>query len=127
MRYKDVGTAPVALAASATVIPGRSRTSAIERDGAVVQFAPTFHALRHTHASALIAGGWDMEEVSARLGHTSVATTQRIYVHEFDAARRSDDRRRRLVALYGAGVEAPVEASEDSTGPQTATVNTAEA
>lgn len=72
-----------------------------DRDGTVVQPSPTFHALRHAHASALIAQGWDIEEVSARLGHASIGTTQRIYVHAFDAARRSDDRRHRLTNLYG--------------------------
>ncbi len=71
-----------------------------DQRGTVVQPAPTFHDLRHSHASALIAQGWDIEEVSARLGHASVATTQRIYVHAFDAARRSNDRRTRLAALY---------------------------
>jgi integrase len=73
-----------------------------DQDGAIIQPAPTFHDLRHSHASALIAQGWDIEEVSARLGHASVATTQRIYVHSFDAARRSNDRRARLTTLYGA-------------------------
>ncbi|MDQ8044532.1 MAG: site-specific integrase [Patulibacter sp.] len=72
-----------------------------DRHGSVVQTAPTFHSLRHTHASALIAAGWDIEEVSARLGHANVAITQQIYVHQFDAARRSEDRRERLSALYG--------------------------
>jgi integrase len=48
----------------------------IERDERVVEPAPTFHSLRHTHGSALIASGWDIEEVSARLGHASTATTQ---------------------------------------------------
>jgi integrase len=57
------------------------------------------HALRHSHASALIAAGWDIAEVSARLGHSSIATTQRIYVHQFDAPRRSEGRRNRLAAL----------------------------
>jgi integrase len=71
-----------------------------DRHGTLVQPAPTFHDLRHSHASALIAQGWDIEEVSARLGHASVATTQRIYVHAFDAARRSSDRRDRLARLY---------------------------
>jgi integrase len=94
---------------------------AVKRDGVIVQPAPTFHALRHSHASALIAAGWDIAEVSARLGHSSVATTQRIYVHQFDAAGRSDDRRNRLAALYGRGMEAPVEAAEVSTRRQTAT------
>jgi integrase len=79
----------------------RAGLEAVEdRDGTIVQPAPTFHALRHSHASALIAQGWDIEEVSVRLGHASVATTQRIYVHAFDAARRSDDRRSRLSELY---------------------------
>jgi integrase len=89
-----------------------------DRQGAVITPAPTFHDLRHSHASALIAQGWDVAEVSARLGHASVGTTHRIYVHEFDVARRSDDRRQRLTKLYGAAnVEAPVEATDDS-GPQ---------
>ena len=73
---------------------------AVERDGEVVEHAPTFHSLRHSHGSALIAAGWDIEEVSARLGHSNVGTTQRIYVHAYDAARRSEQRRSRLAALY---------------------------
>jgi integrase len=99
----------------------RADMGAVEdRHGAIVQPAPTFHDLRHSHASALIAQGWDIEEVSARLGHSSVATTQRIYVHAFDAARRSDDRRARLTKLYGsASVEASVEAADSSRSQQT--------
>jgi integrase len=69
-------------------------------DGEVVLPAPTFHDLRHSHASALIAQGWDLQEVSSRLGHADVGTTQRTYVHEFDAARRSGERRDRLATLY---------------------------
>jgi ATP-dependent helicase/nuclease subunit A len=72
----------------------------VERDGEVVEYGPTFHSFRHTHGSALIAAGWDIEEVSARLGHADVATTMRAYVHEFEASRRSSDRRARLAALY---------------------------
>jgi integrase len=72
----------------------------VERDGTVVLPAPTFHSLRHSHASALIAQGWDIEEVSSRLGHRDTAVTQRIYIRAFDQANRSDDRRRRLAALY---------------------------
>jgi hypothetical protein len=85
----------------------RAGLEPVERDGIVIQPGPTFHSLRHSHASRLIAAGWDIEEVSARLGHSNVATTQREYVHEFDAARRSDERRNRLAALYGAPVERP--------------------
>ena len=73
----------------------------IERDGKVLEPSPTFHNLRHSHGSALIAAGWDIEEVSARLGHTNVSTTARIYVHEYDAARRSQHRRDRLSEMYG--------------------------
>ncbi|MGI8903746.1 MAG: tyrosine-type recombinase/integrase [Solirubrobacteraceae bacterium] len=71
-----------------------------DRDGRVLKPSPTFHALRHTHGSALIAAGWDIEEVSARLGHADVTTTLREYTHAYDAARRSDVRRDRLAALY---------------------------
>jgi integrase len=42
-----------------------------------------FHALRHTHASALIAGGVDIVTVSRRLGHWSPAFTLKTYAHLF--------------------------------------------
>jgi integrase len=79
----------------------RAGLEAVERHGVVIQPAPVFHALRHSHASRLIAAGWDIEEVSARLGHANIATTQQTYIHEFDAAKRSDERRNRLAQLYG--------------------------
>ena len=34
-----------------------------------------FHALRHTHASMLIAEGIDVVQISKRLGHADVTTT----------------------------------------------------
>jgi integrase len=42
-----------------------------------------FHALRHTHASALIAAGIDVVTVSRRLGHCSPAMTLGVYSHLF--------------------------------------------
>ena len=39
------------------------------------------HALRHTYASALLAAGRPITEVSALLGHGSPATTMAIYAH----------------------------------------------
>jgi integrase len=42
-----------------------------------------FHALRHTHASALIASGLDVLTISRRLGHASAAVTLAIYGHLF--------------------------------------------
>lgn len=43
----------------------------------------SFHALRHTHASALIAAGLDVVTVSRRLGHGSPGITLNIYAHRF--------------------------------------------
>jgi integrase len=63
------------------------------------------HNLRHTHASRLIGAGWDVAEVAARLGDT-VSTVLSTYVHEWDAARRRQDQRDRLTAIYGSGMEA---------------------
>jgi integrase len=52
-----------------------------------------FHALRHSHASALIAAGLDILTVSRRLGHGSPAVTLTVYAHRFtntdDAAARA--------------------------------------
>jgi integrase len=42
-----------------------------------------FHALRHTHASALIASGLDVLTISRRLGHASPAVTLAVYGHLF--------------------------------------------
>jgi integrase len=81
---------------------------AVERNCEIVEPAPTTHDLRHTHASRLIADGWDLEQASRRLGHSSVATTMRVYVHEFDAVKRSSERRQRLAALYGGDVGEPI-------------------
>jgi integrase len=44
----------------------------------------TFHAFRHTHASALIAAGLDVVAISRRLGHGSPVVTLRIYAHLFN-------------------------------------------
>lgn len=43
-----------------------------------------FHALRHTHASALIAAGLDIVTVSKRLGHSSPTVTLGVYAHLFN-------------------------------------------
>ncbi len=49
----------------------------------------TFHSLRHSHASALIAAGIDVVTVSRRLGHASPALTLSTYSHLFT---NSDDK-----------------------------------
>jgi integrase len=43
----------------------------------------TFHALRHTHASQLIAAGIDVVTISKRLGHASPNITLGTYAHQF--------------------------------------------
>jgi integrase len=43
----------------------------------------TFHALRHTHASQLIASGVDIVTISKRLGHAKPSVTLSIYAHMF--------------------------------------------
>jgi integrase len=80
----------------------RAGLGAIERDGQVVVPAPSFHDLRHSHASALIAEGWPVTDVSARLGHASATVTMTIYAHAIDCASRSQDRRDKLAKLYAA-------------------------
>jgi len=44
----------------------------------------SFHGLRHTHASQLIAAKIPITEIAHRLGHASPATTLSIYAHMFE-------------------------------------------
>jgi integrase len=62
----------------------------------------TFHALRHSHASALIAAGVDIVTVSRRLGHGSPAITLRVYAHAFAEADRDAAATRAIEAAMGA-------------------------
>ena len=43
----------------------------------------TFHSLRHSHASALIAAGLDVLSISRRLGHSRASITLDVYSHLF--------------------------------------------
>lgn len=70
----------------------------------VAEPQPVVHDLRHTHVSRLIAAGWDPVEVAARIGDT-LQTTLRVYSHEFDQARRGQERRDALERLYGMATE----------------------
>jgi len=46
----------------------------------------TFHSLRHTNISLLIANGVNITTVSKRLGHSNTATTAQIYAHAIRSA-----------------------------------------
>jgi integrase len=56
----------------------------------------TLHALRHTHASQLIAAGMDVVTISRRLGHASPTITLNIYGHLFS---NTDDRAAEIMEL----------------------------
>ncbi|MDB4872855.1 MAG: putative Tyrosine recombinase xerD [Gemmatimonadales bacterium] len=50
------------------------------RDTAKLGFRPRVHDLRHAHASWLLSGGADLQVVKERLGHSTIATTEK-YLH----------------------------------------------
>lgn len=49
----------------------------------------TFHGLRHTHATILYANGATSHEISKRLRHSRVATTDDIYIHIKEEMKKS--------------------------------------
>lgn len=63
----------------------------------------TLHALRHTHASQLIAAGLDVVTISRRMGHASPNVTLAVYAHLF---RHRDDKAAAAVnaAVAGLGI-----------------------
>ena len=61
----------------------------------------TFHSLRHTHASTLIASGLDVLTISRRLGHGSPAITLGVYGHLF----KTDDRAASIMEAALMGTE----------------------
>jgi integrase len=58
----------------------------------------TYHALRHTAASLMLASGTDVRTVAGRLGHASATTTLQTYSHLIGQADR--DAAERLEALF---------------------------
>src|SRR5574344_78172 len=48
------------------------------------------HGLRHTHASVLLFAGVSIASVAHRLGHSSMATTQKTYLHIIQELENSD-------------------------------------
>jgi integrase len=62
-----------------------------------------FHALRDTHASALIAAGVDVVKISRRLGHADPTVTLRTYAHLFDKVDTTAATAIELALTQGAG------------------------
>lgn len=51
----------------------------------------TFHGLRHTHASMLIANGVSIDYISERLGHANTSVTYEVYTHLLQTSRERED------------------------------------
>lgn len=51
----------------------------------------TIHALRHTHASALLYAGSTIQYVSERLGHADITTTYNTYTHVLKELKEKDE------------------------------------
>jgi integrase len=58
----------------------------------------SFHDLRHTFGSRLIAAGCDVVFVQRQMGHSKPSVTLDIYSHEWGAANRSDEMRAKIAA-----------------------------
>jgi integrase len=65
----------------------------------------SFHNLRDTFASHLIAAGEDVVQVSRQLGHADPAVTLKVYAHEFARGRHAEQTRARLDAAFGNALE----------------------
>jgi len=62
----------------------------------------SLHALRHTHASQLIASGMDVLTISRRLGHGSPSITLGVYGHLFT---NTDDRAAQIIEAAFVGTK----------------------
>ena len=76
----------------------------------------SWHDLRHTHVSLLIASGRDLVSIAARIGDTE-QTVLSTYAHEFDAARRRAEETDALDAIYGSVMEAADDHKAQQTNP----------
>jgi hypothetical protein len=71
------------------------------------------HDLRHAHASWLLAGGADLQVVKERLGHGSIATTEK-YLHALPEA--DETALAALSRIRGRATEEPAQQRERETG-----------
>jgi integrase len=78
-----------------------------DENGRTFTDKPTFHGLRHSFASALIAGdpehgipGANSDHLARMIGHADSSFTARVYVHQFDAQKRQAESKAALTAAY---------------------------
>ena len=58
------------------------------------------HALRHTHASLLLAEGVSIDLISRRLGHENSKITREIYLHITEKLKKRDNEILRGINLF---------------------------
>jgi integrase len=78
----------------------------------------TFHTLRHSCASAMIAGGAPITEVQHRLGHANPAITLQVYSHFFKHTEGTTADEMANLILNGSGHFGKLEKSGHSVGTQ---------
>jgi integrase len=82
-----LGKAPAASPVFATATGEFRRPDSLTKEWATtaksIGIKVTFHALRHTHASQLIASGLDVVTISRRLGHGNPSITLNVYAKLF--------------------------------------------
>lgn len=93
---------PVFATATGRAISSRNAMRQLSKTFATAKLdGVTFHALRHTFASILIAQGRDAAFVADQLGHDDPAFTWRTYIHLFRAAEQAKAARTQLDADFG--------------------------
>jgi integrase len=85
-------------------VSSRGLEKAAQRAGIDGEPTLRFHDLRHTYASALIAGGEDVYWVAKQLGHADPSVTLRTYAHEFSKRSHAARTAETLDGLFGAAL-----------------------
>lgn len=115
---------PIFGTANATAVSARNASRQFSRTTKTLGLEKvTFHTLRHTFASMLIAQGRDAAFVADQLGHEDPAFTWRTYVHLFRAAQQARAAREQLDAdfahlLAAGGVRSGVRSTPAIDGDQ---------
>lgn len=63
------------------IYQGWQRTVERLRAGGELSKKPALYALRHTHASLMIASGMELYQLSRHMGHSSISVTEKHYLH----------------------------------------------